>query len=91
MTATTTGTATGGAGDERGRPEAGSDQQLRPEPGQNQHGLSAHSHGAGTVPQRSRAQRRASFQVEDFAVPTGREEDWRFTPLDRLHGLHSGA
>jgi len=27
----------------------------------------------------------------DFAVPTGREEEWRFTPLRRLRGLHSDA
>ena len=27
----------------------------------------------------------------DFAVPTGREEEWRFTPLNRLRGLHSDA
>ncbi|MEV5410593.1 Fe-S cluster assembly protein SufD [Thermopolyspora sp. NPDC052614] len=25
-----------------------------------------------------------------FPVPTGREEDWRFTPLSRLKGLHNG-
>lgn len=29
-----------------------------------------------------------SFDVEDHAVPTGREEIWRFTPLRRLRGLH---
>ena len=27
----------------------------------------------------------------DFAVPTGREEEWRFTPLRRLRGLQSDA
>jgi Fe-S cluster assembly protein SufD len=27
----------------------------------------------------------------DFAVPTGREEDWRFTPLRRLRGLHGDS
>ncbi len=27
----------------------------------------------------------------DFAVPTGREEEWRFTPLRRLRGLHTDA
>jgi len=27
----------------------------------------------------------------DFAVPTGREEEWRFTPLRRLRGLHAEA
>ncbi|GAA1508460.1 Fe-S cluster assembly protein SufD [Sphaerisporangium rubeum] len=29
--------------------------------------------------------------VEDFPVPTGREENWRFTPLSRLRGLHDGT
>ncbi|HET7013989.1 MAG TPA: Fe-S cluster assembly protein SufD [Streptosporangiaceae bacterium] len=32
-----------------------------------------------------------SFDPADFAVPTGREEQWRFTPLRRLRGLHSDA
>jgi Fe-S cluster assembly protein SufD len=32
-----------------------------------------------------------SFEVDDHAVPTGREEIWRFTPLKRLRGLHSDA
>ena len=32
-----------------------------------------------------------SFEVEDHAVPTGREEIWRFTPLKRLRGLHTDA
>ncbi len=51
-----------------------------------------HSHGPGSpVPDQSRAERFASFDVEAFEVPTGREEDWRFTPMDRLHGLHTGA
>jgi len=26
-----------------------------------------------------------------FAVPGGREEEWRFTPLRRLRGLHKDA
>ena len=30
--------------------------------------------------------RPASFDVADFPVPTGREEEWRFTPLKRLRG-----
>jgi len=52
----------------------------------------AHSHGAGSrIPDQSRAERKASFDVADFPVPTGREEDWRFTPMDRLHAVHSGA
>jgi Fe-S cluster assembly protein SufD len=33
----------------------------------------------------------ASYDVADFAVPTGREENWRFTPLERLRGLHDGS
>ncbi|MFD4833049.1 Fe-S cluster assembly protein SufD [Streptomyces uncialis] len=32
-----------------------------------------------------------SFDVADFPVPHGREEEWRFTPLDRLRGLHDGT
>lgn len=28
-----------------------------------------------------------SADPADFALPTGREEEWRFTPLDRLRGL----
>jgi len=32
-----------------------------------------------------------SFAVDDHAVPTGREEIWRFTPLKRLRGLHLDA
>jgi Fe-S cluster assembly protein SufD len=34
---------------------------------------------------------RASYDAADFAVPTGREEQWRFTPLRRLRDLHKGA
>ncbi|WP_346844200.1 Fe-S cluster assembly protein SufD [uncultured Rothia sp.] len=37
----------------------------------------------------SRAARPTSYKVEDFAELTGREEDWRFTPLKRLGGLHT--
>ncbi|MGV9561717.1 Fe-S cluster assembly protein SufD [Streptomyces sp. NPDC003480] len=32
-----------------------------------------------------------SFDVADFPVPYGREEEWRFTPLERLRGLHDGT
>jgi Fe-S cluster assembly protein SufD len=32
-----------------------------------------------------------SFDLADHAVPTGREEVWRFTPLKRLRGLHEEA
>ncbi|MBU4214443.1 MAG: SufD family Fe-S cluster assembly protein, partial [Actinobacteria bacterium] len=49
----------------------------------------AHSHGV--VPAGSRAERLASFDPADFAVPTGREEAWRFTPMDRLAPLLAAA
>jgi len=45
----------------------------------------AHSHGV--VPQGDRSERRASFDVDDFPLPNGREEDWRFTPIDKLTAL----
>ncbi|WP_445255701.1 Fe-S cluster assembly protein SufD [Nocardioides aurantiacus] len=32
-----------------------------------------------------------SFDLADHAVPTGREEVWRFTPLKRLRGIHAEA
>jgi Fe-S cluster assembly protein SufD len=47
-----------------------------------------HSHGATPLPGDSRGSRFASYDVADFDVPTGREEEWRFTPLDRLRHLH---
>lgn len=39
----------------------------------------------------SRLHGRGSFSPEDFPVPTGREEQWRFTPLRRLRNLHASA
>ena len=33
----------------------------------------------------------ASFDVEAFEVPGGRDELWRFTPMKRLRGLHDGS
>ncbi|HVV25318.1 MAG TPA: Fe-S cluster assembly protein SufD [Pseudonocardiaceae bacterium] len=52
-----------------------------------------HSHGAAParIPDASRAERFASFDVDAFEVPGGREEDWRFTPMKRLRGLHQSA
>lgn len=32
-----------------------------------------------------------SFDPNDFEVPTGREEEWRFTPLPRLAGLFEAS
>ena len=37
----------------------------------------------------SRLHERQSFDLADFGVPSGREEEWRFTPLRRLRGLHT--
>jgi hypothetical protein len=39
----------------------------------------------------SRLHERQSYDPADFDVPTGREEEWRFTPLRRLRGLHTGG
>ncbi|MGH3765507.1 MAG: Fe-S cluster assembly protein SufD [Pseudonocardiaceae bacterium] len=57
-------------------------------------GLVEHSHGKigqPEVPMVSRGQRFTSYDVDAFEVPTGREEEWRFTPLRRLRGLHQGV
>ena len=43
-----------------------------------------HSHGPGDRP---RAERFTSTDPDAFGVPTGREEDWRFTPLRRMRDL----
>lgn len=51
-------------------------------------GSQAHTDSAAAyVPDQSRGERKTSYDVADFAVPGGREEDWRFTPVDRLGGL----
>lgn len=42
--------------------------------------------GTGTPP-KTRAQVLRSYEVADFPAVTGREEEWRFTPLKRLRGL----
>jgi len=39
----------------------------------------------------SRLHAAGSFDPEDFPVPAGREEQWRFTPLRRVRNLHSSA
>ena len=52
-------------------------------PGQN-----AHTDSVGAfVPDQSRAERPTSFDVAAFPIPNGREEEWRFTPVDRLRSL----
>jgi Fe-S cluster assembly protein SufD len=51
-----------------------------------------HSHGAGSeTPPKTKSQLLRSFAPEDFPVLTGREEDWRFTPIKRLAGLDDAA
>ncbi|MFM1966501.1 MAG: hypothetical protein RL134_2226, partial [Actinomycetota bacterium] len=44
-----------------------------------------------TIPASDHSPRVRSRSVADHPVPTGREEEWRFTPLARLGGLQSGA
>jgi Fe-S cluster assembly protein SufD len=50
--------------------------------------LSGAVESAGPV---SRLHSLESFDPDAFPVPAGREEDWRFTPLRRLRGLHADA
>lgn len=35
----------------------------------------------------SRADRPSSYCLDDIPLPSGNEEDWRFTPLERIHHL----
>ncbi|MFQ1003013.1 Fe-S cluster assembly protein SufD [Modestobacter sp. SSW1-42] len=56
----------------------------------------AHSHGGpavtgGPAPTGSPAERFTSTDPDAFAKPTGREEEWRFTPLRRARQLLDGA
>ena len=48
-------------------------------------------YGQGGVPPSGAMERFLSYDVEAFEVPGGREENWRFTPMKRLHGLHDGS
>ncbi len=54
-----------------------------------------HSHGgeaaAAVKPATTKAQALRSYDVADFPTINGREEEWRFTPLKRLRGLHDGS
>src|SRR5439155_10518853 len=49
----------------------------------------AHSHG-GPVPTGSPAERFTSTDPDAFGRPTGREEEWRFTPMRRVRPLLDG-
>src|SRR5437588_856949 len=47
--------------------------------------------GQGEKPAVSARDRFTSYDVDAFEVPSGREENWRFTPMRRLRGLHDGT
>jgi Fe-S cluster assembly protein SufD len=47
----------------------------------------AHSHGVAAPPVGSRAERLTSFSLDDIPIPTGREEEWRFTPVHKFDEL----
>lgn len=51
--------------------------------------LAGAKEGSGEIPVASAGERFTSYDVEAFEVPSGREENWRFTPMRRLRGLHS--
>jgi Fe-S cluster assembly protein SufD len=53
-----------------------------------QHGLTKHSHGA--VPVQSRAERFSSRNHADFPPVTGREAEWKLTPVSLLGALLDG-
>jgi Fe-S cluster assembly protein SufD len=46
-----------------------------------------HRGGPDSPPIRSAAERLSSFDIDDFPMPTGREEEWRFTPRRRMTRL----
>ncbi|MCI1642314.1 MAG: Fe-S cluster assembly protein SufD [Actinomyces sp.] len=54
-----------------------------------------HSHGGEELGPRSyyssRADRPTSFDIDDIPTPTGREEDWRFTPIRRVRDFFDTA
>jgi Fe-S cluster assembly protein SufD len=47
--------------------------------------------GGSSTPLAPWEERFTSYDVEAFEFPRGREEQWRFTPLRRLRGLHDGS
>jgi Fe-S cluster assembly protein SufD len=53
--------------------------------------MSAGLQGAIETAPVTRLHERRSHDPADFPVPSGREEEWRFTPLRRLRGLHTDA
>jgi Fe-S cluster assembly protein SufD len=73
------------------RPEKGTGASISVTPTEPPPAVTPHAHGAGVVRPKSRLHQDGSTEVEDFPVPTGREEEWRFTPLRRLRGLHEAT
>ena len=56
-----------------------------------QHGAKAHSDGGwGAIPVQTRSARFSSVDVNDFVPVTGREVNWKHTPVARLTDLLSG-
>ena len=53
--------------------------------------MSAGLQGAIETAPVSRLHEHRSYDPADFGVPNGREEEWRFTPLRRLRGLHTDS
>ncbi|HEX5540490.1 MAG TPA: Fe-S cluster assembly protein SufD [Micromonospora sp.] len=43
-----------------------------------------------SAPPKTKSQALRSYDVADFPVITGREEEWRFTPIKRMRGLTAG-
>lgn len=57
-----------------------------------QHGARAHTDGGWSlVPVQTRSERFASADVRDFGAVTGREPEWKFSPVDRLGPLLDGV
>lgn len=62
-----------------------------------QHGIKAHSDGGWDaeaakkeVPVQTRSARFTSTEVSDFAAVTGREANWKFTPITKIDSLLNG-
>ena len=53
--------------------------------------LRAPRRARASTPLASAGERFTSYDVDAFEVPGGREENWRFTPMRRLRGLHDGT
>jgi Fe-S cluster assembly protein SufD len=53
--------------------------------------MSAGLQGAIETAPVTRLHEHSSYDPADFPVPAGREEEWRFTPLRRLRGLHADS